>query len=141
MLALVLTLACHPVFAAATASSSTSKKRQVGLEDSFLIEKKLKLDRDLSKGHYQGNVSLGVFDSNPHLRRTIQELAAAAGMPGYAPPNRYRMSKELLDHHWTDLTSKIRQRMQATVSPITSTFDGWDNASKTHLLGVMAVTT
>ena len=45
------------------ASELSTKKRQVGLEDAFAAEKRLKLDRDLSKGiFYQGNIALTAFD-------------------------------------------------------------------------------
>jgi hypothetical protein len=121
--------------------SPSPRKRQTDLSSVFQMEKKLKLDRDLSKSIvYQGNISLGIFEENKHLKVTIQELAKEAGLPGYVPPNRYRMSKELLDHHSNGLSTKMKQRLLECPSSITASFDGWDSASRTHLLGVTAIT-
>jgi len=103
------------------------------------------LDRDLSKALiYQGNVSLGFYEENRHMKRVLQNLAAEAGMSGYVPPKRHRMANELLDWHHTQLIPIVeKQLMNASASecPLyySLTFDGWDNASRTHLLGVMAV--
>jgi len=94
---------------------------------------------------YQGNVSLGVFEENKHLKRTLQELAGEAGISGWVPPKRYRMAGELLDFHYNQLQPVVQKQL-LSASPsestlhVSLTIDGWDNASRTHLLGVMAVT-
>lgn len=120
---------------------TTNRKRQIGLEEALLVEKKLKLDRQLSKAmFYQGNVSLGIFEENKHLKEVFQELAGAAGLAGYVPPSRYRMATEMLDFHYDELSTKIKGRLLSSGSYVTASFDGWDNASRTHLLGVSAIT-
>ena len=76
-------LACDAGYDVSTGASELStKKRQVGLEDAFAAEKRLKLDRDLSKGiFYQGNIALTAFvDTNPHLSAAISNLAGNAGV-------------------------------------------------------------
>ena len=46
--------------------------------------RRLQLDMDLAKGvFYQGNISLGIFEENRHMKRTIVDLASAAGLSGY----------------------------------------------------------
>ena len=128
-------------------TDTTSKRSiQVGLADSLLSTKRLKLDRDLSKAIlYQGNCSHGILTENPHLKRTIRELAEDAGLGAYAPPNRYRVSNELLEYHYNQTKSTIEQRFLCADTDgmvprvVTISFDGWDNASRTHVLGVMAI--
>jgi len=116
------------------------------MEAALNASAKLKLDRDLAKSIlYQGNMSLGIFEENRHLKRTISDLAVAAGFAGYLPPKRYRLAGELLDYHYAAAKNSVEERMLKAVgseTPIvqTVTLDGWDNASKTHLLGVMAIT-
>jgi len=105
----------------------------------------LTLDRDLAKAIlYQGNISLGVFEENMHLKRTVAQLAGEAGLGGYVPPKRHRMSKELLDFHYNKLQPVVDKVLLSASSSEcvlfkTCTLDGWDNAARTHLLGVMAV--
>ena len=88
-------LACDAGYDVSTGASELStKKRQVGLEDAFAAEKRLKLDRDLLKGiFYQGNIALTAFDTNPHLSAAISNLAGNAGLPGYVPLNKYRIGR------------------------------------------------
>lgn len=85
-----------------------------------------------------------MFKENQHLRKTIVDLAAQGGLYGYAPPSRYRMRGELLDYHYETLQPLVRQTLMSTTAScsrlwVSLTFDGWDNTSKTHLLGVMCV--
>jgi len=91
----------------------------------------VKLDRDLAKSmFYQGNVSLGIFEENRHLKRTLQELAAEVGLGGYVPPKRFRMAGELLDFHYTELKHIVDKQLLIASSSeaclyLTQTFDGW----------------
>jgi len=115
------------------------------MEASLQIAAKMKLDRDLAKAVlYQGNVSLGIFEENRHMKRTISDLAEAAGLARYLPPKRYRLAGELLDHHYVVVKKSVELWMLKAVGSETPivlsvTLDGWDSASKTHVLGVMAV--
>jgi hypothetical protein len=90
-----------------------------------------------------------MLQENIHWHKVIQDLACDAGLGAYAPPNRYRISGELLDYRYNELKHSVDERflisehLAATdlMMPrcLTASFDGWDNASKTHVLGVMAI--
>jgi len=135
----------HVCLHAGSSSRSSISVRQAGLLETFDAGRRLKLDMDLAKGvFYQGNISLGVFEENRHMKRVIAELAIAAGLGGYVPPKRYRLSHELLDAHYDALKLKVDSRMLSASGTearlwMTGSFDGWDNASKTHLLGQVAM--
>ena len=78
--------------------------RQIDLADSLRLTKRQKLDRDLCKAVlYQGNCSHGMLTENRHWKAVIQGLANDAGLQGYVPPSRYKLSKELLDYHYAEL--------------------------------------
>ncbi len=71
------------------AGGHSSTTRQTNLREIVKVDAKRKLDLDLAKGiYYQGNISLGVFEENRHLKRTISDLAVSAGLAGYIPPKR-----------------------------------------------------
>jgi hypothetical protein len=134
----------------ASLSDVPSRTVQIGLGDSFQSAKRLKLDRDLSKALlYQGNCSHGMLTENMHWKSVIQQLAKDAGLGAYVPPNRYRISNELLDYHYAEVKGIVEKRFLVSehlAAPdalvprcLTASFDGWDNASKTHVLGVMAI--
>jgi hypothetical protein len=108
------------------------------------LSKRLKLDRELAKAVlYQGNCSHGLLTENPHMKQVISGLAEQAGVGAYAPPNRYRLSNELLNYHYEALKGEIEERCLDSnrMIPRTTTlsFDGWDNASRTHVLGVVLI--
>jgi len=86
-----------------------------------------------------------MLTENRHWKAVIQGLANDAGLQGYVPPSRYKLSNELLDYHYAELKNKVEQRFRnsdpsAPPATVTVTFDGWDNAGKTHGLGVVAIT-
>jgi len=128
---------------------SASVPKQIGLTESFQAAKRLKLDQDLSKALlYQGNCSHGMLTENQHFKKVIQDLAHAGGLPGYVPPNRYKVSNKLLNYHYDELSRTVTERFLSTGSTaaelviprtLTGSFDGWDNASRTHLLGVVGI--
>ncbi len=76
-------LACDAGYDVSTGASELStKKRQVGLEDAFAAEKRLKLDRDLSKGiFYQGNIALTALQTltSVLLSQTWQGMLVCLG--------------------------------------------------------------
>ena len=127
-------------------TTSEASCRQIDLADSLRLTKRQKLDRDLCKAVlYQGNCSHGMLTENRHWKAVIQGLANDAGLQGYVPPSRYKISNELLDYHYVELKNKVDQRLRnsdpnAPATTVTVTFDGWDNAGKTHVLGVVAIT-
>ena len=128
-----------------TSSGSVTQPRQSNIPATLQLEKRRRLDVRLAKAiYYQGNVSLGIFEENRHLRSVLTDLAAADGLGGYVPPSRYKMSNELLDDAYVGLKKQVDSLRHKSSSSepsmhYTVTLDGWDNAASTHILGQVLI--
>jgi len=107
-------------------SHEPKQRRLDNFAVSTTLSEKDELDLAVGKFFYSSNISFNSAESK-QFKNMIQKLR-----PGYSPPNRHKLSGELLDKVYSNLTSNARSILNG--QRVTLSLDGWSNIANQSLI-------
>lgn len=113
--------------------------KQISIQKAFNPAAKAELDEAIARLIYAENLPFMLTDS-PHFQRLVS-LALSTQVSGYKPPDRNRLSGDLLNSTTAQLRAESKPLRESLIRyGCTMLSDGWDDVSHNHLINCIIAT-